>query len=295
MLNPTPTIDRSSLHPGTGYLIAPRVPHGLAAVVEGLTREVLRHRPEDIYVFAAHHFENLLKLREQYHAKEYSHEFSYGFNREFNLWPTKNSEIRNIGKSSNGDWSLEKEIEIEGPKKLSVHTEEIPKDTSTDRKYRKETSKQAYSKGSTASKRIPRRPKDKDMTSDTRATKIISQMSGLHGPNKNIQTKDIKQELRKNKLSGEKGKTINGTDKAIRGEKRPRMRIYKLDKGPEEEVGYSTTTIATTVTTMTTTTSTMSRTSTRRPLKKVRRIETESETETEHETKGRFKNGYDLL
>jgi len=287
MLNPTSAIDRSSLHPGTGYLIAPRVPHGLAAVVEGLTREVLRHHPEDIYVFAAHHFEKLLKLREQYHAEEYSHEFSHGFNREFNLWPTKNSEIRNVEKSSNGDWSLEKEIEIERHKKLAV-PEENPEDISTDRKYRKETSKQAYSKGST--KRNPRRPKDKDTVSDTRATKIISQMPSLHGPSKNVQTKDIKQELRKNKLSGEKGKTVNDTDKAIRGERRSRMRIYKLDKRPEEEVGYST---MTTMTTMTT--STASRTSTRRPLKKVRRIETESETETERETKGRFENRYDDL
>ncbi|XP_043492150.1 protein PFC0760c-like, partial [Polistes fuscatus] len=49
-----------------GFLLAPRVPQGLAAVVESLTREVLRQRPEDIYVFAARHFEKLLTLREQY-------------------------------------------------------------------------------------------------------------------------------------------------------------------------------------------------------------------------------------
>ncbi|XP_044010992.1 uncharacterized protein LOC122854426, partial [Aphidius gifuensis] len=55
----------SSKHP-SGYLVAPRVPQGLAAAVEGLTREVIRQRPEDIYVFAAHHFEKLLKLRQEY-------------------------------------------------------------------------------------------------------------------------------------------------------------------------------------------------------------------------------------
>ncbi|XP_063991612.1 uncharacterized protein LOC135170045 [Diachasmimorpha longicaudata] len=50
----------------SGFLVAPRVPQGLAAAVEGLTREVIRNKPEDIYVFAARHFENLLQLREQY-------------------------------------------------------------------------------------------------------------------------------------------------------------------------------------------------------------------------------------
>lgn len=59
------TSTESSKHP-SGYLVAPRVPQGLAAAVEGLTREVIRQRPEDIYVFAAHHFEKLLKLRQEY-------------------------------------------------------------------------------------------------------------------------------------------------------------------------------------------------------------------------------------
>ncbi|RLU24635.1 hypothetical protein DMN91_002724 [Ooceraea biroi] len=285
MLSPTPAIDRSSLHPGTGYLIAPRVPRGLAAVVEGLTREVLRHRPEDIYVFAAHHFEKLLKLREQYHAEEYSdRELSHEFNREFNLWSTKNAETRDVRKSSNGGWSLEKEIEIlEGHRKVSADVEESPEDVSTDKEPRK-VSKQASSKVPTATKRVSRRSKAKEMTSDARATKIISQMPGLHGPSKNIQAKDIKQELRKNKLSGEKGKTVDGADKAIRGERRSRTRISKSDKGPEEEVECPTTTAVTTTT---------SKTSSRRPLKKVRRIETESETETERETKARFEKGYE--
>ncbi|XP_076283879.1 uncharacterized protein LOC143210679 isoform X2 [Lasioglossum baleicum] len=45
-------------------VIGPRVPRGLAPAVEGLAREVLRHRPQDIYTFAARHFEQLIELRE---------------------------------------------------------------------------------------------------------------------------------------------------------------------------------------------------------------------------------------
>ena len=60
----TATIQDSKL--GDRLFLTPRVPQGLAAAVEGLTREVIRHRPENIYVFAAHHFEKLLRLREQY-------------------------------------------------------------------------------------------------------------------------------------------------------------------------------------------------------------------------------------
>ncbi|OXU19572.1 hypothetical protein TSAR_001830 [Trichomalopsis sarcophagae] len=52
--------------PNNHIFLTPRVPQGLAAAVEGLTREVIRHRPENIYIFAAHHFEKLLRLREQY-------------------------------------------------------------------------------------------------------------------------------------------------------------------------------------------------------------------------------------
>ncbi|KAL6423110.1 hypothetical protein ACFW04_010540 [Cataglyphis niger] len=278
MLSSTPPIDRPSLHSGTRYLIAPRVPHGLASVVEGLTREILRHHPEDIYVFAAHHFEKLLKLREQYHAEEYSgREFDHEFDYEFRLWPTK--KIKDIGRSSNSDWSLEKKIEIfESRGKVPAEVEEST-DVSTDRENRK-TSKQTCSKSlSITTKKTSKKSKDNETTSDIRATRIISQMSALHG--KNIQTKDIKQELRRNKLSGEKVKTI-GTDKGIRNERRCKMKISKMNKDPEEEIEPATTT-----------TTSSSRTSARRPLKKVRRIETESETETEREmmTKTGRENG----
>ncbi|XP_072749733.1 uncharacterized protein [Anoplolepis gracilipes] len=278
MLSSTSPIDRPSLYPDTRYLIAPRVPHGLASVVEGLTREVLRHRPEDIYVFAAHHFENLLKLREQYHAEEYSgHEFNNEFGCEFKLWPTKKA--KNIESSSNNDCSLEKKIEIfERRRKASADVEEST-DVSTDRENRN-TSKQTGSRSlSCSTKKTSKKSKDETM-SDIRATRIISQMSAL--PGKNIQTKDIKQELRKNKLSGEKAKATD-TEKGIRNERRSRMKI-KTEKNLEEEVEH-----------VTTTTTSSSRTSTRRPLRKVRRIDTESETETERETtaKAGRENGYE--
>lgn len=47
------------------FVFAPRIPRGLGSAVEGLAREILRHRPRDIYAFAAHHFEELVKLREK--------------------------------------------------------------------------------------------------------------------------------------------------------------------------------------------------------------------------------------
>lgn len=40
------------------------VPEGLDAALEGLTREVLKHQPKDIYWFAAQHFEKLVGLRD---------------------------------------------------------------------------------------------------------------------------------------------------------------------------------------------------------------------------------------
>lgn len=49
----------------TGFVFAPRVPRGLGPAVEGLAREILRHRPRDVYAFAARHFEELIELREK--------------------------------------------------------------------------------------------------------------------------------------------------------------------------------------------------------------------------------------
>lgn len=279
MLSPTPPIDRPSLHPGTGYLIAPRVPRGLAAVVEGLTREVLRHRPEDIYVFAARHFEKLLKLRQQYHAEEYGgREFNGEFSREFNLWPTKESADDTKG-SSIGDRSLDREIEIL-ERSEKAFAEDNPEDVSTGRERRR-MSRQACAKGSSSTRKVSRKSMkdDSEAMPDHRATRIISQMSATHGNGRNILTKDIKQELRKNKLNGEKSRTADDN-----AEKRFRTKVSKAERAIEEKVGYTATT-------------TLSKTPTlkKRPLKKVRRIDTESETETEREapaSKVGLENGY---
>lgn len=42
-----------------------RIPHGFPALLEGLSREVLRHQPQDIFGFAEKYFEELLKRREE--------------------------------------------------------------------------------------------------------------------------------------------------------------------------------------------------------------------------------------
>ncbi|XP_025154125.1 uncharacterized protein LOC105184201 isoform X2 [Harpegnathos saltator] len=271
MLSPT---SRPGLYPGTGYLIGPRVPHGLAAAVEGLTREVLRYRPEDIYVFAARHFEKLLKLREQYHDDD-------DFTREFNLWPTKES--GDAGDTQRSRRSLDKEAKIlERRGKTPADVEESPEDVSVGREKRK-SSKQTCSKSSSNTRRASRRStKDKDTPSEPRATKIISQMTVLRSSSKTILTKDIKQELRKNKLnSGEKGKLSDSVEKGIRCERRSRTKV-KMDKSAEEEIER-------------TAMMTAGRTSTRRPLKKARRIETESETETDREiaTRDKLEDSYE--
>ncbi|XP_076235399.1 uncharacterized protein LOC143179873 [Calliopsis andreniformis] len=50
----------------TEFIFAPRrIPRGLGPAVEGLAREILRHRPRDVYAFAARHFERLIELREK--------------------------------------------------------------------------------------------------------------------------------------------------------------------------------------------------------------------------------------
>lgn len=42
----------------------PKMPPGLQELMEGLTREVLRHNPPDIYKFCSNHMENLIKIRD---------------------------------------------------------------------------------------------------------------------------------------------------------------------------------------------------------------------------------------
>lgn len=52
------------------YIIAPRIPRGLAPAVEGLAREILRQRPRNIYAFAAQHFAELVELRDKERTDE---------------------------------------------------------------------------------------------------------------------------------------------------------------------------------------------------------------------------------
>ncbi|KAJ1528401.1 hypothetical protein ONE63_006816 [Megalurothrips usitatus] len=46
-----------------GVFVKLSVPEGMDAALQGLTREVLRHQPDDIYWFAAQYFENLIRAR----------------------------------------------------------------------------------------------------------------------------------------------------------------------------------------------------------------------------------------
>lgn len=60
MDNPEKEID-------TGEMIVKRVsvPIGLEELMEGLAKEVLLKKPEDIYIFAAKYFSKLLLLRDK--------------------------------------------------------------------------------------------------------------------------------------------------------------------------------------------------------------------------------------
>ena len=44
-----------------------RVPRGFQGLLEGVSKEILREQPQDIYAFAAVYFENLLLLRDGEH------------------------------------------------------------------------------------------------------------------------------------------------------------------------------------------------------------------------------------
>ena len=55
------------------------LPSGLEEALESLAREVLRQKPQNIYEFAADHFEELVKKRNEckyHHTLE--HSFSHG-------------------------------------------------------------------------------------------------------------------------------------------------------------------------------------------------------------------------
>lgn len=60
-------MERSDKHIDTGEMIVKRVsvPVGLEELMEGLAKEVLLKKPEDIYLFAAKYFSKLLLLRDK--------------------------------------------------------------------------------------------------------------------------------------------------------------------------------------------------------------------------------------
>ncbi|XP_046837786.1 protein PFC0760c-like [Vespa crabro] len=204
-----------------GFLLAPRVPQGLAAVVESLTREVLRQRPEDIYVFAARHFEKLLTLREQYDVvgKKTSGEYNFSntIKRRSDCKESRKSKrtTKDIGATSG--WSLnetarvlERHRNIFGDGEKRISTEEV-------RALANE--KNGRSSSGTKNKREKRRSSDTSQeysrdhpkaTTDNndslrldrsaKTLKIISQIPTVL--TRNSGTKNIKMELRKNRLSG---------------------------------------------------------------------------------------------
>ena len=56
------------------------LPDGLEEALEGLAREVLRHHPDNIYEFAADHFEQQLKKRGfTSKQKKYCIKFTFDF------------------------------------------------------------------------------------------------------------------------------------------------------------------------------------------------------------------------
>lgn len=207
-----------------GFLVAPRVPQGLAAAVEGLTREVIRHRPEDIYVFAAHHFEKLLHIREQYGA---SRSLSVD---EKNLQALRDmSEVlrrRDAFKEEktprdlvyHSGWSLnetakvlDRHRSIFGDEGRKISTEEI-RELATEKEKMKS---EHFGRHRTPEKRSSRRKEDcRESPGMRNGPKIISQIPTLPGNT----VKDIKSELRKNRISSRERRNLRNQVTEIESE-----------------------------------------------------------------------------
>ena len=198
-----------------GFLVAPRVPQGLAAAVEGLTREVIRQRPEDIYVFAAHHFEKLLQLREQ-----------YGVSRSLSVDQKNLQALRDMSKALRkrdafkeekhprdivyqSGWSLnetakvlDRHRSIFGDEGKKITTEEVRQLASEKEKGKSEHFGRHRSPG----KRNYRRKEEaRESPRKSRSSpKIISQIPTLPGHT----VKDIKSELRKNRISSRERRNL---------------------------------------------------------------------------------------
>ncbi|XP_028981780.1 uncharacterized protein LOC114841078 [Diachasma alloeum] len=195
----------------SGFLVAPRVPQGLAAAVEGLTREVIRNKPEDIYVFAARHFENLLQLREQYETSGIPLERDPRTLRDMGLTHVTSPERRKTStqarlEAERSGWSLNQTAKV-----LKRHRSIITDSPTSQDPFHPPSD---YHPPSSASpphhicsktpknSRRPSRPFESSPSSsqsgdsEPRTTpKILSRMST------EMTSRDIKNELRKNRIS----------------------------------------------------------------------------------------------
>ncbi|XP_058796778.1 uncharacterized protein LOC131667403 [Phymastichus coffea] len=198
---------------GEHLYLTPRVPQGLAAAVEGLTREVIRHRPENIYEFAARHFENLLRLREQYGDPSSSGKRSCKQLHELNeAIRERHDEARQSAWSLNETAKvLEKHRSIFGDSGQKVSTEQIrelanepmliPRDRLQDGNPKKkvDSSSQENCKCAPGSSRRKECPQEASRHGAKRAPRILSQIPIA---------KDIKTELRRNRISSRERKKV---------------------------------------------------------------------------------------
>lgn len=197
-----------------GFLVAPRVPQGLAAAVEGLTREVIRQRPEDIYVFAAHHFEKLLHLRE-----------AYGVSRSLSVDERNLQALRDMSEALRkrdafreerntrdyayqSGWSLnetakvlERHRSIFGDEGRKISTDEI-------RQLAYEKEREHFRRHRSMEKRSSSKRKEEFKESSgngKNGLKLIAQIPNLPGSSS---VKDIKSELRKNRISSRERRSL---------------------------------------------------------------------------------------
>lgn len=198
-----------------GFLVAPRVPQGLAAAVEGLTREVIRQRPEDIYVFAAHHFERLLHLREAYGVSRSLSvdERNFQVLRDMSETLRKRDAFQEERNSRDfayqSGWSLsetakvlERHRSIFGEEGRKISTEEV-RQLASEREREKFDH---FRRHRSLEKRTSRRKEEsRESAGNTRnGLKFISQIPTLPGST----VKDIKSELRKNRLGSRERRNL---------------------------------------------------------------------------------------
>ncbi|XP_046750979.1 uncharacterized protein LOC124414105 [Diprion similis] len=252
-------------------VMAPRVPHGLAAAVEGLTREVIRHRPEDIYVFAAQHFEELLKLRDEYGAVGSlpGRSGNTAALREINesLKKRSGTDAKSPGEKNmreRSGWSmnetarvLERHRSIFGDKGRKVSTEEVRALGNEKENKARRGDDAGVDKFPVSQKRrgsnerfVKRRmPRDAEAASDNKSKsdcngnpKIISQIPSLTGTG-NLLAKDIKSELRKNRNSSKDSRSTRevgsrqpgGLKKTLMRSSREKSLDKFIERGKEDD------------------------------------------------------------